>query len=152
MLCNLFVANSNTSITTSHKSRAGIPSIREPPSSDIITGSASCTSNLWEQMFDFRKYIRFSMRLILKLPSLQQNRRLETVPTCIVEMYYPHDNIVDSHVCDKCRKSNELSGSCPLSDWSSKFVYGPKNVKSPNSCQIQAFQDHLRTYIVFIQA
>ena len=34
----------------------------------------SCTSNLWEQMFDFQRYIRFSQRLMLNLQGHQQNR------------------------------------------------------------------------------
>ena len=33
---------------------------------------------------------------------------------------------------------------CPFCDCSSKFVYGPWNVKSSNSCQVQACQDNSR--------
>ena len=40
-----------------------------------------------------------------------------------------------------------VTSSCPLRACSSKLVYRPKNVKSTNSCQVQAFQDNLRTYI-----
>ena len=51
-----------TSITTSHRSRAGKPTIRNPASKDMISDSVelwgadvSCTSNWWRQMFGFRK-------------------------------------------------------------------------------------------------
>ena len=52
----------NTSITTSHNSRAGIPPLRTPAPSEVIWfcwaarcwSFASCTSNLLEQIFDFR--------------------------------------------------------------------------------------------------
>ena len=31
----------------------------------------------------------------------------------------------------------------PFCDWSCQFVHGPQDVRSSNSCQIQAFQDNL---------
>ena len=44
-----------TSVTTSHKWRAGSPSIRTPASKDdFILTFVSCTSNLWGQMLHFR--------------------------------------------------------------------------------------------------
>ena len=64
---------------------------------------------------------------------------------------YPHDNIVGSHLCDECMKSILLIAcfvsSCPFRDCSSKFVQCSKNVRSTNSCQVQAFQDNLWAYI-----
>ena len=41
--------------------------------------------------------------------SHQQTMSLGTDPICIVRLYYPHDNVVDTHLCDECKKSNELS-------------------------------------------
>ena len=40
-----------------------------------------------------------------------------------------------------------VTSSCPFGDCASKFVCGPKNVRSTNSSQVQAFQDFLRTDI-----
>ena len=67
---------------------------------------ASCTSNWWEQMFDFREYIRFSLKLILNLPGVPQNLRLEVDPVDNAEPCCSHDKIVCRHVCDECKKSN----------------------------------------------
>ena len=36
------------------------------------------------------------------------NRSLETVPTCIVWQFSPHDNVVCIHMCDECKRSNEI--------------------------------------------
>ena len=66
----------------------------------------SCTSNLLEQMYDFRRYIMFLLKWILNLQDLRQNQSPETVPICIVWQYFPHDNIV----CRLCS-----SGSSRLS-------------------------------------
>ena len=64
------------------------------------TKFASCTSNLWEQMFNFRRYIGFSPKLILSL---------ERDPIDNAELYYPHDNIVGNHSSHECMKSHVLS-------------------------------------------
>ena len=92
----------NTSITTSHKPRAGGPSIRNPATQNCgILTFVSCTSNLWEQMLDFPKYTRLLPRSISSLPGLQQNRRLGTDPICSVGLYYTHVDINDSQSCDE---------------------------------------------------
>ena len=39
-----------------------------------------------------------------------------------------------------------VTDSCPFEDCSCQFVYGPKNVQSTTSCQIQTFQDNLKAY------
>ena len=44
-------------------------------------------------------------------------------------------------------KKVTVTGSCPFGDCSRQFVYRAKNVRSTNSCQVQAFQEILRTYI-----
>ena len=36
-----------------------------------------------------------------------------------------------------------VTGSSPFCDSSCKFVHGAKNVKSTNSCHVQAFEDTL---------
>ena len=70
---------------------------------------ASCTSNKWRRMFGFRKYIRFSPKLILSPQGRQQSLSLEINPVCNAEPCFPHDNIVGSHLCGECMKSNELN-------------------------------------------
>ena len=65
----------------------------------------SCTSNLLEQMCDFRIYIMFLQKWILNLPDLPQNQNPETVPICIAWQYFPHDNIVCNHSYDEYMKS-----------------------------------------------
>ena len=73
----------NTSVTTSQKSRAGHPSILTPASNEIISDSVEhwdtdvCFLHIqWRRMFDFRKHIRFSPRLILSPQGHQQNPSL----------------------------------------------------------------------------
>ena len=63
---------------------------------------ASSISNLWEQMFDFRRYIKCLPKLMLSFQDLRQNLSLETVPIDNAEPYYPHDNMVEDHSCDEC--------------------------------------------------
>ena len=63
---------------------------------------ASYQYNLWEQMFDIRKYIKSTLRLISSLQGHQQNLSFGTNPICSVELYYPLDNIDDDHTCDEC--------------------------------------------------
>ena len=82
--------------------------------------------------------------LILRPPGGRQNLRLGRDPIEIAEPCYPHDKIVDSHLCGECKKliwpivcGRHVSITCR----SLKFVDGPQNVRSTNSCQIQAFQD-----------
>ena len=56
-----------------------------------------------------KRYIGILLRLILNLPGFQQSLSLGINPIFDVELCFPHDNIVDSHSCDECKKSNELS-------------------------------------------
>ena len=44
-------------------------------------------------MFDFRKYTKVHLMLILGLHSLLQNQNLETILFCMVVLYYPHNKI-----------------------------------------------------------
>ena len=69
-------------------------------------------------MFDFQRYTRFSPRLISSPHGRQQSLSLEFNPVDHAELCCPHDNIVGSHLCDECMKSNELNvGHMLLSNW-----------------------------------
>ena len=64
--------------------------------------------------------------LILNLQGHQQNRSLGIDPIWSVELYYPHDNIFESHSCDEYRTSNALNVCHELvsiGDCASKLVY-----------------------------
>ena len=100
----------NISITTSHKSREGSPSILKPATNEIVSDSVE----LWG-----RRYIRFLPKSIFLSPqSRQQNLGLGTNPIDTAEPCFPHDNIVGSHYCDECMKSNKLNvGHKLLSIW-----------------------------------
>ena len=69
----------------------------------------SYTSNWLEQTYDIQMCTKFTLRSILSLQDLLQNRSLETVPVCIVWPCFPHGNTVCSHMCDEYKKSNEPS-------------------------------------------
>ena len=88
------------------------------------------------------KIPKIVLMFIMNLQRLQQNPSLEINLIDNVGLYYPHDNIVCSHLCDECKKSNELSVTVRAS-----LFYGPENVRSANSCHVQAVPDNLRTYI-----
>ena len=60
-------------------------------------------------MFDLQRCIGFLLVLFLNLQSLEQNLSLDINPICTVVLYYPRDSIVDSYLCDECKKSNEPS-------------------------------------------
>ena len=100
----------STSMTKSHKSSAGKPSIRKPArwsqilwSCEILT-FAFCTSNWLVQMFDFRKCTKLRLILILSLQDLLHNLNLVTTLIDNVEPHCPHHNIGGNHLCDECRK------------------------------------------------
>ena len=63
-------------------------------------------TNVWLQ-----KCTRFRPMLISSLLRHQQSQNLETVPVCIVQQYYPHDNIVCIHKYNEFLKSID-SGVC----------------------------------------
>ena len=63
----------------------------------------SYTSNLLEQMCDFRKCTMFLQKWILNPQYLPRKQSLETIPICIVSQYYPHSNIVCIYMWDKCK-------------------------------------------------
>ena len=72
----------------------------------------SCTSNLWEQMNDFRKHIMFLQKWILNLPDLPKNQNPETVPRPIfssVTFFTVHNELSYSIVGLKDRESHPIS-------------------------------------------
>ena len=48
------------------------------------------------------------------------------------------------------KRAKRLSQPPVYFHWSNKFVHWPKNVRSTNSCQVQAFQDNLWAYFGYI--
>ena len=140
----MFFEECNTSITTSHKSRATTPSNLQPASKTIRF--AFCTSNLWEQMLDFRRDMRFSPKLISSLQDLPQSLSLGINPINNAELCFTQDNIVGDHSCDdtkELRRPKQLSQA---------LVHSVIDVTSLStdqrmSRQVQAFQDNLRTLI-----
>ena len=89
------------------------PFANQLPESDSVNCEtltfASCTSNLWEQMCDFSKCMRFHPKLIQSLQGRQQNLSLQINPIGSAEPCCPHDNIVSDHSCYECRKSSGAS-------------------------------------------
>ena len=88
----------NTSITTSQRSRAGIPSMPQSASREkwfkllencVTLKSVSCTSNLLARTCDFRKCIRFLLMLTSSPQGLLQNQSLSTILpefTCVMNV------------------------------------------------------------------
>ena len=71
----------------------------------------SCTSKLLARTCEFPKCIRFHLMLIWNPRGLVQNQNLETILINIVVLYFPHDNIVCTHMYNECKKSFD-SGVC----------------------------------------
>ena len=111
----LFVERS-TSITTSHKSRGGTPSIRSPASNGMISDSPElwdtdvCFLHIQLMVTNVRlpripKIPPPSPKLILSSEGRQQNLSLGIMPVDNAEPCCPRDNIAGSHLCDDCVKS-----------------------------------------------
>ena len=92
--------------------------MRKPASKEINSDSVelcerlkfvSYTSNLCERTFYIQRYVQFLPRSIFSVQGPQQSESLGIIPLHCVVLYYPHDNIVDSHSCDECTRSNEPS-------------------------------------------
>ena len=140
----------------SHRSRAGSPSIRCPASREMISDSVELWENWclflahtnWlEQMFCFQKYTIHFLRLTLNPQGRLQSLILEITQVCSAVPCSPHDNIDDSHLCDEYSNSTLFVVYHMLESivWLilPKFVHGPQDVRSSDSCQVQAFQDNL---------
>ena len=105
------LSNATLQSPTSHKSRAGNPSIRSPASNEMIFDSVE----LWDTDVCFLhiqlvgtnarcpKYIRSPPMLTLSPQVLRQNPSLGTTnPMDTAKQCYRHDNIIGSHPCDEC--------------------------------------------------
>ena len=87
----------------------------------------------------------FLQNWISNLQDLPRSQNLETVPICIAWQYYPHDNIVKIHMCDVCKRSNEIF---VLSQALVHFVIDRANVFTDHiisSRPIRAKYKHFRT-------
>ena len=71
------------------------------------------------------KIQKIVLMFIMNLQRLQQNPSLEINLIDNVGLYYPHDNIVCSHLCDECKKSNELSVTVRASLFTDQRMSGP---------------------------
>ena len=100
----------------------------------------SYTSNLREQMFDFRRYIRFSPMLISNLQHHQQSLSLGTVAIDNDEPYHPHDNITREMNVRNQTSQAFVTISGQVCDCSIKFIHRPKNVRSTKPCHMHAFR------------
>ena len=97
------------------------------------------------------KIHRNPARLIQSLQIRPQSLRFGTIP---VDNAVPRDPPWQKLSVIMCVMNvrNQTSqafvtSSCPFCNCSSKFVYGPKNVRSTSSCQVQAFPDYLWAYL-----
>ena len=105
----------NTSITTSHKSRASSPSILKKASNEIISDSAElwdtdvCFLNIQLKGTNARppKMHEILLSLILNLQGHWQNLSLGINPIDNAEPCFLYDKVAGSHLCDECMKSNE---------------------------------------------
>ena len=84
--------------------------------------------------------------LIWSLRDLLQNQSLEIFLICIVVLYFPHNNTAlftcMMNVRHQTRQAFVTSFSL-FCDRTGKFVNRPKNVRSPNTSQIQTFENNL---------
>ena len=94
---------------------------------------------------DFLKYTEFLLMMTSSLQRLLQNQSPETILVCTVVLCFPHNNIACIHMCDEFKKSNvpRVCHKILSTLWTRKFVHRPQNIKSPNTRQIQTFQNNL---------
>ena len=104
---------------------------------------ASCTSNFWQQVCDFRKYIRFTPRIEFESSRSPAKSESWNRPQSTMLSRVTHTAILSVfiYVMNVGNQTSEASvtSSCPFCDRSCNFVDRPENVKSSNSCQIQTF-------------
>ena len=143
----------NTSITKWQRSRAGIPSMREPASREMISASVEkCETevcflniqlvgaNVW-----LPKMHKSRLMLILSHQSLLQNQNLEIILFCTVVLCFPHSNIAGTHLCDECTRSNASSVCHKLSSiWLEHEQICSKTTKI-SGLPIRAKYKHFRT-------
>ena len=134
-----------------------IPSMRKPTShpkknfrfnGTVRDWSFSYTSNLWENMFDSRRYTEFSPTLISKLQSPQHKIWVLEQPHSTMQCCISHMAIfsVITRVMNVRNQTNQtfVTNTCPFCGCSYQFVYGPWNVGSTNSFQTKTSENNLR--------
>ena len=114
----LFGTEWNISITKSPRVTAEIPSMRKPASREMISASAELCETEVRFLHIQLKHQRVTPEnaqnsswcwLILSLQDLLQFQSLETIQACNVVLCFQHNNIVGTHLCDECTKSNAPS-------------------------------------------
>ena len=127
----------NVSLLSPHpvdQEQGARPFANQHPKKQLILGNretltfASCTTNLLEQMIDFRRHIRFTPSLTWSLQGFQQNLDMEqsqstllrrvthmAIVSVITRVINVRDQTIDALV----------SCSCPFCDCSCQFVYVP---------------------------
>ena len=148
----------NTSVTRSHQSRAMIPSIRKPASNEIISDSVQLydTDVCFLHVQLMGTYVRLpKIREIhpdVNFESSTSPAKSESLIDAIdnVELYYSYNNIVGIHLCDECKRSNELSVCHKLLSipWLLEQVCSLITVcQISQLCQVEMCQGNLRAYI-----
>ena len=137
------------------KSKASNPSIRSPASNEMFSDSVKLweplfvfyTCNFSEHMFAFQRYTRFLPKWIFESSRSPSKVWVLAQSQSTMLRRITHMTMLSVVTC-VMNVSNQTSQafvrcSCPYSDWLSKFVDRPQNVRPTNSCQVQAFQDYL---------
>ena len=147
-----FAEEWNTSITKSQRSRAEIPSIREPSSREIIPDSvALCETevcflhieligtNVWHpNVHKISPEVDFE--------SSRSPAKSESWNSPQSALFGSVHHMATLFVVACVMNIRNQTSQGPFGDCSRKFVYWPQNVWSTNACQIQAFQDNLSAY------
>ena len=133
----------------SHRSRASNPSIRSPESREIISDSVelcetevcflqcSGSKNAQDTSWGWFWFLTVASKVwVLKQTQSAMLSRVSHMTTL--------SEIV--RVMNVRNQPCQASVTClsPFSDWSRKLVDWPQDVKSYNSCHVQAFSDNLR--------
>ena len=147
----------NASITKSQWSRAGTPSMRKPAPREIISASVQLCGDwclflehptYWYECMT-SKYAQKSSRgwfWVFKISG--KARVLKTVPTCIVVLYFPHDNIVRIHIVwwmYEIKRAKRLSHALVHLVTARASLFTVHTMSGlPNARQLQTFEDNLR--------
>ena len=143
------------------RSRAGIPSIRRPASRETISDLSTVQNRslflthpiYGKRTCDFQICTQFSLKSILSLLDISGKVRFlkRSQPALACSVSRMAMLLKFTCVMNVRNHSSQafVTSSGPFGDCSCKFVYRPKNVKSINSCKIQASQDTLRANFGF---
>ena len=171
-----FETTCKSSITTSKKSRANIPSMRRPASKETTSDSVElCETEVsflyiqlmgtnvrllkihkildlnWsDRVFDSWGYTEFLTMLISNLQDHQQSLTLATIQIDSAVLYFLNGllSVITRNMNVWYQTCQAFgTGSCPFCDCSCQFVYRPLNVWSTNAYQVQAFQFNLRAHL-----